>query len=95
MLAVKRLACSVRVDPPVANPTSCHGHVEADHMGDRGLGRKADDRTCAPLCWRHHHERTDHTGTFRSLSRDELRTWRARQIERTQREVDALTTTGR
>jgi hypothetical protein len=27
---------------------------EAHHAGPRGLGQTADDRTCIPLCWRHH-----------------------------------------
>lgn len=26
----------------------------AHHAGQRGLGRRADDRTAIPLCWRHH-----------------------------------------
>ena len=28
--------------------------VYAHHAGQRGTGQKADDRTCIPLCWRHH-----------------------------------------
>lgn len=53
-------------------------------MGERALGRKADDNTCAPLCMQHHRERTDHSGSFRHLTRDEARAWRARAITRTQ-----------
>jgi len=30
------------------------GTVYAHHAGQRGTGQKADDRTCIPLCWRHH-----------------------------------------
>jgi hypothetical protein len=30
------------------------GRIEAHHAGQRAFGRKADDRTCIPLCWRHH-----------------------------------------
>ena len=30
------------------------GRIYAHHAGMRGLGRKADDRTAVPLCWRHH-----------------------------------------
>lgn len=26
----------------------------AHHAGQRGLGRRADDATAIPLCWRHH-----------------------------------------
>lgn len=83
---VRLRVCSVRVEPPDPNraPTPCNGPVEADHMGAHGLGQKADDNTCAPLCQQHHRERTDHSGSFRHLTRDEARAWRARAIERTQ-----------
>lgn len=30
------------------------GRIYAHHAGQRGLGRKADDKTAIPLCWRHH-----------------------------------------
>ena len=30
--------------------------VKAHHAGVRGLGQKADDRTCLPLCEQHHTE---------------------------------------
>jgi hypothetical protein len=30
------------------------GRVYAHHAGQRAFGRKADDTTCIPLCWRHH-----------------------------------------
>jgi hypothetical protein len=64
--------------------TSCEGRVEADHMGARGVGQKADDRTCVPMCHRHHMERHAHAGSFRYLNRDELRAWRTEAIARTQ-----------
>jgi hypothetical protein len=92
----KRQPCIVRSMPPVHAVelggfwdsdhvvTMCSGPVEADHMGERGLGQKADDNTCVPMCRGHHRERTDHSGTFRPLTRDELRAWRARAIEITQ-----------
>jgi hypothetical protein len=82
---VRRQPCSVRVDPPDPNRiTPCSGRVEADHMGDRAMGRKADDDTCAPMCHAHHVQRSSHHGSFRDLMKPELREWRARQIERTQ-----------
>ena len=86
MLFVKTLLCSVEEERPDADrePTACYGPVEADHMGARGLGRKADDRTCAPLCRQHHRERGDHSGSFKHLTRDQVRAWRARAIARTQ-----------
>lgn len=64
--------------------TPCFGLVEADHQGARGLSHKADDTTCVPMCRDHHNERTDHRGSFRPLTRDEARLWRAAAIEHTQ-----------
>lgn len=94
---VKRQPCIVRIFPPASfvltlagvlaafkKATPCNGPVEADHMGARGIGQKADDRTCVPMCRGHHGERTDHTGTFRPLVQVELRAWRAAAIEHTQ-----------
>jgi hypothetical protein len=85
MLWVKGRLCSVEEDrpDPDRDPTPCCGPVEADHMGARVVGRKADDTTCAPLCRSHHRERSDHSGSFRHLNRDQLRAWRSRQIART------------
>src|SRR5438876_7146610 len=28
--------------------------IEASHTGPRGLGQKASDQSCIPLCWKHH-----------------------------------------
>jgi hypothetical protein len=28
--------------------------IEASHTGPRGLGQKASDHSCIPLCWKHH-----------------------------------------
>lgn len=54
-------------------PAICSRIVEADHMGARGLGRKADDTTCAPLCSTHHRHRTDFAGAFRDFDREAMR----------------------
>jgi hypothetical protein len=64
--------------------TPCSGPIEADHMGSRGIGQKAADNTCAPICQGHHSERHAHAGTFFHMTRDELRLWRAEAISRTQ-----------
>jgi hypothetical protein len=93
MLFVKRLACTVRDLSPIsfitdparaaaAKITLCSGPVEADHMGARGIGQKAEDDTCAPVCQGHHSERHAHAGEFFQLNREELRAWRAEAIER-------------
>ena len=94
---VRKLPCIMRSLPVVAfvqtlerrldlldKWTMCRGSVEADHMGARGIGQKADDRTCVPLCSHHHRARTDHSFEFKHMTRDELRAWRAAAIERTQ-----------
>lgn len=94
---VKRQPCIVRALPPrayvpdsrrehaaAATHTPCSGPVEADHMGRRGMGQKADDRTCVPICRGHHGERHAHAHTFKHLNRDELRAWRTAAIEHTQ-----------
>lgn len=67
MLWVKTLPCMAEKLSP------CGGVIEADHTGGRGIGRKADDRTCIPLCTRHHRERTDWTGPFKTWSQEEMR----------------------
>lgn len=91
MGAVKALTCAVTWEMiPITwsvRPADwlCLGPIEADHMGSRGLSRKAIDGTCAPLCQGHHRERTDHSGLFRDATKEELRTWRAAVIEETQR----------
>lgn len=68
----------------VLTATPCCGPVEADHMGERGIGQKASDDTVVPMCQRHHRERHDHTGCFRPLNKQELRAWRAGAIARNQ-----------
>lgn len=86
MRFVKTLLCSVEEEWPDPNtpPTPCSGVIEADHMGDRGLGQKCSDSETAPMCTGHHRERTDHTGSFKHLKREDVRAWRQRAIQRTQ-----------
>jgi hypothetical protein len=64
--------------------TPCSGHVEADHAGDRGIGQKADDSTCIPMCSSHHAQRHAHSGIFFQFTQLELRAWRTEAITRTQ-----------
>jgi hypothetical protein len=58
----------------------CGGRIEADHAGERPLGRKADDDTCIALCSQGHRERTDHCGPFKHFTRAEMRSWLDGQI---------------
>lgn len=79
---IREQPCVVRSLPPDPNRiTPCGGFVEADHLGDRALGRKAPDDTCAPMCSDHHRQRTDHSGAFRALAQLELRAWRTSALE--------------
>lgn len=78
MAWVRDQLCSVEEDWPDRDqqPTACLGPIQADHDSrGRGLGQKSDDRTCIPLCLGHHTERTDHSGTFKHLTRDQIRAW--------------------
>lgn len=80
MMKVKRLPCIVSVVERLGafekaalpfrfiRVTLCGGRVQADHMGKRGLGQKAADRTCVGVCQNHHQERTDYRGTFYGYS---------------------------
>lgn len=58
-----------------ATLSACEGPVEADHAGRRGVGQKADDSTCIPLCSSHHRQRTDFSGVFRDWDRERMRYW--------------------
>jgi hypothetical protein len=83
---VKGMLCSAIEEWPDVDvpPGDCEGEVEADHAGARGLSQKCPDNECIPLCALHHRQRTDHSGAFRTLTRDQARAWRARAILRTQ-----------
>lgn len=40
-----------------ATSYSCDGPIDAHHAGiNKGMGRKADDDTCIPLCRKHHQD---------------------------------------
>lgn len=76
---VKTLPCLL------AHVGGCEGVVEADHAGDRGVGQKAPDRTCVPLCTRHHWERTNMKGYFKAYDAPMMRDWRHTMIDRVHR----------
>lgn len=77
MAWIRRQPCCARETAT----TPCQGRVEADHAGRRGIGQKADDRTCIPLCRNHHRERTDFSGTFRYHDHESMRAWLAIMVE--------------
>lgn len=84
MLRVKELQCLL-AGLDGAGP--CSSVVEADHAGERGMGQKAPDDTCIPLCSRHHVDRHAFTGFFRDREKEWHRDWRARAIEKTRAEL--------
>lgn len=59
--AVRELPCLLQ------DVGGCIGATEADHAGERPLGRKASDDTAIPLCRLHHWARTDYSGPFYGL----------------------------
>lgn len=59
--------------------------VDPHHAGKkRGMGMKADDGTCIPLCRKHHRAWHDLALPFRSMTRDQRRSWSQYQIGWTQ-----------
>lgn len=77
---VRTLTCYAQdMDP------CCDGAVEAHHAGVRGLGQKAHDNTCIPLCTVHHRAWHDHRWPFSSMVKGERRDWALGMISRTQR----------
>jgi hypothetical protein len=80
MLWVRRQPCAAR-----SLDESCYGRVQADHAGRRGMGRRADDRTCIPLCSKHHTQRDAFHGVFRSWGHEQMRLWLAMTVANTQR----------
>jgi hypothetical protein len=82
MLFVKRLPCCACA---IAPDSKCNGPVEADHAGRRGIGQKASDFTCIPLCSKHHRERHGFCGAFKGWDQEKMRGWLEQRIGITQR----------
>lgn len=75
----------VRARSCIVATHGCNGGIEAHHAGnDRGLGQKADDSTCVPLCVAHHREFHGATGYFKTMDKAMRRAWAKSAIERTQ-----------
>lgn len=83
MLWVKTLPCLIA---SLEGAGPCSSVVEPDHVGVRGIGQKAPDDTCVPLCSTHHLDRHAHTGYFRYRSKEWTREWREEAIRKTQAE---------
>lgn len=83
MMFVKSLPCLIA---GLEGAGHCSSVVEPDHVGVRGIGQKAPDDTCVPLCSTHHLDRHAHTGYFRYRSKEWTREWREEAIRKTQAE---------
>ncbi len=71
---VKRQPCAVAELLGVA--CSCEGVIEADHQGyEPGLGIKAPDDTCVPMCKHHHEQRHQRRGYFLGWTAPQVRAW--------------------
>lgn len=53
----------------------CRWPIEADHLGEHGMGNKASDQSCAPICSRHHRDRHERRGFFKGWSKERMREW--------------------
>lgn len=83
MLWIKQRTCSVgQGAEPVAfdlwrggTIDECQRGIEAHHAGVHGLGNKAADDTCIPLCDHHHDALTDRSGCFAGWPRGAVKQW--------------------
>ena len=82
---VRRQPCCARD----FDPDRCNGRVEADHAGRRGLGTKADDRSCIPLCQQHHQARGSFSGPFWTWGQAQMRAWLVAMVAATQEAFEA------
>lgn len=72
-----------------------YGRIEAHHAGRRpGLGRRAHDETCIPLCTQHHRQWHDGSGPFRGWTREQRATWSDARIAETRTLVARYATPG-
>lgn len=59
----------------LAGSGGCDGPVHAHHAGERGLGQKAGDDTCVPLCMLHHKIFHDGGPPFSGASKEFRACW--------------------
>lgn len=58
----------------------CQGSTEAHHAGRRGMGRRAHDHTCLPLCMLGHREWHSAKGAFADMDKYARREWADRMV---------------
>lgn len=90
---VRGLPCAMRFVPILGGTGPigfCEGEVEPDHQGERGVGQKADDTSCVPMCHKHHRDRTDYRGYFKGWDGQRMRDWCNARIVETTVKVERL-----
>lgn len=80
MVWCKSLPCAARD----LDGHACNGVTEADHAGERGMGRKCSDFEVIPLCKLAHDERPGRRGAFATMDRPTMREWITATIARVQ-----------
>lgn len=71
------LPCAARALGP------CGWGITFDHMGRRGRGQKCSDTEGAAMCRRHHQEREDFSGAFKTWDQSRMRAFLAEAIATT------------
>lgn len=90
---VKCQRCCVAVE--IGTDDYCSGgFAEADHAGRHGLGQKSGDTETIPMCFQHHHERTNALGYFFGWDAARMRAWLDSWIKRTRDRWQALRAAG-
>ena len=84
LAAVHELTCILR------RAGTCWGNLEANHVGERPLGRKCDDTQTVPMCTDHHRQWTDNEGYFHGWTKELRRAWAEWAIENTRAAVALL-----
>jgi len=75
-LGVYRFDGGQTADPSDYRESMCGGRIEANHAGEKpGMGLKASDSTCIPMCSLHHKDWSEHRGLFALWTREERRAW--------------------
>lgn len=84
-LGVYRFSGGQTADPSGYRDSLCGGRIEANHAGEKpGMGLKAPDFTCIPMCSKHHRAWTEHRDLFAAWTREERRAWADDAIRQTQ-----------
>lgn len=86
LAAVRALpCCAVKAFSDVCD---CLGPIDPHHAGNRpGVGMKAADDTCIPMCRRHHREVETLTGSFRHWDKAYRRLWYDARIAETREAI--------